>query len=54
MSKNFFTLKTGHRTSDEYFKNMAIWHDSDLLRSGVIGFLLGSILMLVVLMYTTL
>ncbi len=54
MSKNFSTLKTGHSASDEYFKNMAVWNDSDLLTSGILGFIIGNVLMAVVLMYTAL
>jgi len=50
MSKNFFSLKTNHPASDEYFKNMAVWHDSDMLTSWVLGFLTGSIVMPLVLM----
>jgi len=37
MIKNFFSLKTGHRPSDEYFKNMPIWHDIDLLKAYFLG-----------------
>jgi hypothetical protein len=41
MSKNFFSLKTGHHASDEFFKKQAIWHDSDLLKSFLLGRLLA-------------
>ena len=44
MRKNFFSLKTGHKASDEYFKNLAIWHDIDLLKALVIGIGAGVIL----------
>ena len=44
MSKNFFSLKTGHHASDEFFKKQAIWHDSDLLKYFVIGVVVGFIL----------
>jgi|MGYP000020322140 hypothetical protein len=37
MSKNFFSLRTGHGPSDEYFKNAAIWHDIDLLKAYILG-----------------
>jgi hypothetical protein len=41
MSKNFFSLKTGHHASDEFFKKQAIWHDSDLLKSFLLGAIIG-------------
>ena len=44
MSKNFFSLKTGHHASDEFFKNQALWHDSDLLKSFLLGAFIGIIL----------
>ena len=44
MKKNFFSLKTGHGPSDEYFKNLAVWHDIDIVKSWVLGFVTGSIL----------
>ena len=37
MNKNFFPLKTGHKASDEYFKNLAIWHDIDLMKAYILG-----------------
>jgi|TARA_B110000196_G_scaffold293504_1_gene281874 hypothetical protein len=37
MTKNFFHQKTGHKASDEYFKNMAVWHDIDLLKAFTLG-----------------
>jgi len=37
MIKNFFPLKTGHKASDEYFKNQAIWHDIDLVKAYFLG-----------------
>ena len=43
MSRNFFSLKTGHHASDEYFKNQAIWHDSDLLKSFLLGAFIGGL-----------
>ena len=46
MSKNFFSLKTGHHASDEFFKTQAIWHDSDLLKSFLLGAIIGIILAL--------
>ena len=42
MSRNFFSLKTGHHASDEFFKNQAIWHDSDILKSFLIGVVVGA------------
>ena len=44
MIKNFFPLKTGSIASDEYFKNLAVWHDIDIVKSWVLGFVTGSIL----------
>jgi curli production assembly/transport component CsgF len=44
MSKNFFSLKTGHHASDEFFKKQAIWHDSNLLKSFLLGAIIGFIL----------
>ena len=44
MSKNFFPLKTGHKSSDYYFKNLAVWHDIDMVKSWTFGFVIGSIL----------
>jgi len=43
MSRNFFSLKTGHHASDEFFKNQAIWHDSDILKSFLIGAFVGAL-----------
>ena len=39
--KNFFPYKTGHKASDEYFKNQPIWHDGDMGRSCMLGFCIG-------------
>ena len=47
MSKNFFSPKTGHHASDEYFKNQALWHDSDLLKMWFVGVACGLVLSLV-------
>jgi hypothetical protein len=41
MSKNYFLPKTGHDTSDEYFKRAPIYCDSDMLRAGVTSFIIG-------------
>ena len=43
MSKNFYSLKTGHHASDEFFKKQAIWHDSDLLKSFLLGAFIGGL-----------
>ena len=43
MSKNFFSPKTGHHASDEYFKNQALWHDSDLLKAFLLGAFIGCV-----------
>ena len=45
MSKNFFSLKTGHKASDEYFKNLAIHHDIDLVKSYFLGVCTSSIIL---------
>lgn len=42
MSRNYYTPKTGHEASDIYFKNQALWMDSDLLRSFCLGSLVGA------------
>jgi curli production assembly/transport component CsgF len=44
MSKNFFSPKTGHHASDEYFKNQALWHDSDLLEYFLLGAFIGAVI----------
>ena len=45
MRKNFFPTKTGHESSDKFFKNIPIWYDSDMigvtLHGVVLGFVLG-------------
>ena len=41
MSKNYMSLKTGHKVSDEYFKNQPVWFDSDLLNSFILGATVG-------------
>ena len=41
MSKNYFLPKTGHDTSDEYFKRAPIYCDSDMLRVGFTWFVIG-------------
>ena len=46
MSKNFFSFKTGHHASDEYFKNQALWHDSDILKAFLLGAFFGGLLVL--------
>ena len=45
MNKNFFPLKTGHKASDEYFKNLAIWHNIDLVKAFFLGALISSIIL---------
>ena len=47
MSKNFFSLKTGHHASDEFFIKQPIWHDSDLLKMWFVGVACGLVLSLV-------
>ena len=37
MGKNYFSLKTGHVASDEYFKRAPIYCDSDMLRTCLHG-----------------
>ena len=43
VGKNFFSLKTGHHVSDEFFKNHSHWHDSDLLKSFLLGAFISGI-----------
>ena len=50
MSRNFFALKTNHPPSDMYFKKMAVWCDSDMLTSWLLGFLTGGIMIPLILM----
>ena len=45
MNKNFFPLKTGHKASDEYFKNLAVWHNIDLVKAFFLGALISSIIL---------
>ena len=35
--KNFFPYKTGHKASDEYFKNQPIWHVIDMVKAYFLG-----------------
>ena len=44
MKKNFIQLKTGHKASDEFFKNVPAWHDVDILKFFIFGLCMGSIL----------
>ena len=48
MNKNFFPLKTGHKASDEYFKNVAIWHDIDLVKAYFLGACTSPIVLLLI------
>ena len=48
MSKNFFPLKTGHHVSDEYFKQMPIWHDTDILKTFLFGLSVGVFMMFLI------
>ena len=41
MSKNYFSIKTGHEASDKYFKFAPIWHDSDIIKAWAIGTIVG-------------
>lgn len=43
MSRNYYTLKTGHKASDMYFKSQPFWFDSDLLTSFILGSISGAI-----------
>lgn len=43
MSRNYLTIKTGHKPSDIYFKNQPLWCDSDLLKSFILGSISGAI-----------
>ena len=48
MSKNYFSLKTYHKASDEYFKRTPIWYDSDMMKVSAIWFIIGIIVVLFV------
>jgi len=48
MIKNFFPLKTGHKASDNYFKNLAIWHDIDLVKAFFIGVFISPIILFLI------
>ena len=48
MSKNFIYWKSGHKTSDEYFKNAPVWHDIDIIKFFLFGVLVGSVLTVVI------
>ena len=37
MSRNYLSIKTGHKPSDEFFKKTPIWFDSDLLQALLLG-----------------
>jgi len=41
MSKNYFSLKTGHKASDEFFKQSPIYCDSDLIKHSAVWFIIG-------------
>ena len=43
MKKNFFTPRTGHETSDAFFRNLAIWHDIDMIKSFIWGFAIATL-----------
>ena len=47
MRKNIFPLKTGHEASDEYFKNLPIWHDVDMIKTFLWGLGIGVFVMFI-------
>jgi len=47
MNKNFLYQKTGHHASDEYFKNMPVWHDIDILKTFLFGLGIGVLVMFI-------
>ena len=47
MRKNIFPLKTGHKPSDEYFKNLAVWHDVDMIKTFLWGLGIGVLVMFI-------
>ena len=47
MSKNYFSIKTGHEASDKYFKFAPTWHDSDIIKAWAIGAIVGIFVTLV-------
>ena len=46
--KELFSIKTGHGPSDEYFKNLAVWHDIDLVKAFFIGALISPIILFLI------
>ena len=48
MRKNFFSLKTGHKVSDKYFENLALWHDIDLVKAYFLGACTSPIVLLLI------
>ena len=47
MKKNIFPLKTGHEASDEYFKNLPVWHDVDMIKTFLWGLGIGVLVMFI-------
>ena len=47
MRKNIFPLKTGHKPSDEYFKNLPVWHDIDIIKTFLWGLGIGVLVMFI-------
>jgi len=45
MRKNIFPLKTGHKASDEYFKNLPTWCDVDIIKAFLWGLGIGVFVM---------
>tara|TARA_B110000305_G_C19397188_1_gene618098 strand:+ start:1366 stop:1566 length:201 start_codon:yes stop_codon:yes gene_type:complete len=39
--KNFNRNTTGHKTTDAWLANQGIWYDSDMIRSVLIGLVVG-------------
>jgi hypothetical protein len=52
MARNYFPMKTGHAASDEYFKHVALWYDSDMLKTFIHGTLFGILLTLMIIIFT--
>ncbi len=47
MARNYFSLKTGHKPSDEYFKHAPMYCDSDLFKHSAFWFVIGVVVGLI-------
>jgi len=44
MPRNFFRPKTGHEPSDKWLQQQPVFFDSDILFSGLYGFIAGIVI----------